>query len=293
MKTLIHKIFIAFVLFGAVSVMTAQVENRSDSELSYFSLSVNYISDAIFMGRKDSIAAPYLYPTLLYHHKSGFYASSSISYLTKADEGRIDLFVVTGGFDFTIKKFNGDISFTGYGFNADSYNVISEVGSDITALLGYDFEILNLSLSASNYFNRGGSSDVFLSTELSSDFITTNKKFQFSPTAGIYFGSQNFYEQYFVNNRFGNGRGQSSGQVQGNSGGLQPTTVVFNESEKFKLMAIDFSLPIWFAYKSFYAVVVPTYVIPQNEASLNVDENLVKENLDASFYFIAGVYYLF
>lgn len=293
MKTLIHKIFIAFVLFGAVSVMTAQVENRSDSELSYFSLSVNYISDAIFMGRKDSIAAPYLYPTLLYHHKSGFYASSSISYLTKADEGRIDLFVVTGGFDFTIKKFNGDISFTGYGFNADSYNVISEVGSDITALLGYDFEILNLSLSASNYFNRGGSSDVFLSTELSSDFITTNKKFQFSPTAGIYFGSQNFYEQYFVNNRFGNGRGQSSGQGQGNSGGLQPTTVVFNESEKFKLMAIDFSLPIWFAYKSFYAVVVPTYVIPQNEASLNVDENLVKENLDASFYFIAGVYYLF
>lgn len=293
MKTLIHKIFIAFVLFGAISVMTAQVENRSDSELSYFSLSVNYISDAIFMGRKDSIAAPYLYPTLLYHHKSGFYASSSISYLTKADEGRIDLFVVTGGFDFTIKKFNGDISFTGYGFNADSYNVISEVGSDITALLGYDFEILNLSLSASNYFNRGGSSDVFLSTELSSDFITTNKKFQFSPTAGIYFGSQNFYEQYFVNNRFGNGRGQSSGQGQGNSGGLQPTTVVFNESEKFKLMAIDFSLPIWFAYKSFYAVVVPTYVIPQNEASLNVDENLVKENLDASFYFIAGVYYLF
>lgn len=293
MKTLIHKIFIAFVLFGAISVMTAQVENRSDSELSYFSLSVNYISDAIFMGRKDSIAAPYLYPTLLYHHKSGFYASSSISYLTKADEGRIDLFVVTGGFDFTIKKFNGDISFTGYGFNADSYNVISEVGSDITALLGYDFEILNLSLSASNYFNRGGSSDVFLSTELSSDFITTNKKFQFSPTAGIYFGSQNFYEQYFVNNRFGNGRGQSSGQGQGNSGGLQPTTVVFNESEKFKLMAIDFSLPIWFAYKSFYAVVVPTYVIPQNEASLNVDENLVKENLDASFYFIVGVYYLF
>jgi hypothetical protein len=268
-----------------------QTGKINDSSYVYFSLS--YISDAVFMGRKDSISAPYIYPTLLYHHKSGFYASGSLSYLTKANEGRVDLFLLSGGFDFNIRKLDGDISFTAYFFNQDSYNVISEVGSDITALLEYDFDIITSGISASSYFNSDSSTDFFLSSEVRHDFITTNEKFQFSPAIGIYFGTQNFYEQYFVNNRFGNGRGQSSGQGQAPSDTLQPTSIVLNESDQFNLMSIEFSLPIWYTYKSYYAVFIPTFVIPQNEAVLLVDNALIKEDLDNTFYFIAGIYYRF
>jgi len=268
-------------------------ENTKDSDSSYVSVSLNYISDAVFMGRRDSISAPYLYPTFTYHHKSGLYASGSLSYLTRADENRVDLFLLTGGFDFTIKKFDGDISFSTYFFNEDSYNVISEVGADLTAVLEYDFDIINLGLTTSMYFSNDSNSDFFLSSEVSHDFITKDEKFQFSPTIGIYFGSQNFYEQYYINNRFGNGRGQSSEQGQGNSVTLQSTSVDIQESEKFNLMAIEFSLPIWYEYKSFNAVFVPTFVIPKNKATLSVDGVLVEEDLDNSFYFITGVYYRF
>jgi hypothetical protein len=268
-----------------------QTGKINDSSNVYFSL--NYISDAVFMGRKDSISAPYIYPTFLYHHKSGFYASSSLSYLTKANEGRVDLFLLTGGFNFNIRKFDGDISFTAYFFNEDSYNVISEVGSDITTLLEYDFDIITLGLSASSYFNSDSSTDFFLSSEVRHDFMTTNEKFQFSPAIGIYFGTQNFYEQYFVNNRFGNGRGQSSGQGQTPLDTLQSSSVVLNESDQFNLMSVEFSLPIWYSYKSYYAVIIPTFVIPQNEAVLRVDDALVKEDLDNTLYFIVGIYYRF
>ena len=92
---------------------------------------MNFINDAVFMGRKDSIATPYLYPSILYHNKSGLYASGSFSYLTKSSESRIDLFLITAGYDFSIKKLTGDISFTKYFFNDDSYNVISEVEADL------------------------------------------------------------------------------------------------------------------------------------------------------------------
>lgn len=271
--------------FSQSNEETEYINKVSDS--SYVSLSINYISDAVFMGRKDSIAAPYLYPTLLYHHKSGFYTSGSLSYLTRADDGRVDLFLLTGGFDFKVKKLDGDVSLTAYFFNEDSYNVISEVSTDLTALLEYDFDVISFGLSASTYFGNGNNSDLFLSSELSRNFITNDEKFQFIPTVGIYFGTQNFYEQYFINNRFGNGRGQ------GNSNSSQSSSINLNESEKFNLMAIEFSLPIWYEHKSFNAVIVPSFVIPQNEATLTVDDVLVKEDLDNSFYFIVGVYYRF
>ena len=150
-------------------------ENTKDSDSSYVSVSLNYLSDAVFMGRRDSISAPYLYTSLMYHHKSGLYASGSASYLTRADEGRVDLFLLTGGFDFTIKELDGDISFTTYFFNESSYNVLSEVSTDLTASLEYDFNIINLGLSVSTYFSNDSNADLFLSSEVTPSISVISK----------------------------------------------------------------------------------------------------------------------
>ncbi|SDI52002.1 TorF family putative porin [Winogradskyella thalassocola] len=268
------------------------IEKVNDS--SYISLDLNYISDAVFMGRKDSISSPYLCSSITYHHKSGFYATGSVSYLTRADEGRIDLFVLTGGFDFTLKKLDGDISVTKYIFNEDSYNVISQVEADITAQLIYDFNVVNLGIATSVYLNSDSNSDIFLSSEISHDFVSRNEKFQISPTVGVYLGSQNFYEQYYINNRFGNGRGQQGGQ-----GGqtiinmIQATDIEFEESEKFGLMAIEFSLPMWYVNEPWVFSVLPTYVLPQNPATLTVDDVVFEEDLENTFYWMVGVAHRF
>ena len=112
------------------------------------------MNDAVFLGRKDSISAPYLYPSITYYNKTGFYTTGSLSYLTKSNESRIDLFLGTVGYGIKSEKFSGDISFTKYFFNTDSYNVISEVEADISATIGYDFDVFNLSLSLTNFFNK-------------------------------------------------------------------------------------------------------------------------------------------
>ena len=260
---------------------------------TYFSVDLNFISDAVFMGRKDSISAPYIYPSITYHHASGFYTKGSFSYLTSSNDNRIDLFLITAGFDFTIKKFNGDISVTKYFFNEDSYNVISEVEADLTANARYDFtNIINLSITASTYFNNNSGSDFFLSSELSHDFITTNQKFQFSPTIGVYLGSQNFYEEYYMNDRFGNG---SRGNGQDSQSTIPQTNTIISvqESENINLMAIELSLPIWYSQKSLTISFLPTLVIPQNEANLVIDETLVKEDLKETLYWMVGFSYKF
>jgi hypothetical protein len=306
MKTIKLKVsLIALILFITNTMgqnKSGNNQNTNKNDTSYTLASINFISDAIFMGRKDSISAPYLYPSITYHHKSGFYASGSFSYLTKSNESRIDLSLMTAGFDFTFNKFDGDISFTKYFFNEDSYNVISEVEADITARLGYDFTAFNLVLTANSYFNSDKSSDFFLSSEISHDFVTNNNKFQISPSAGIYLGTQHFYEQYYIYNRFGNGTRQSQGAGQGNgqtqgSGGTSTQTIItdvaFQESEKFNIMAIALSLPIWYVNNPFTVLFLPSYALPQTPATLTVDDVIYKENLENTFYWILGFSYNF
>mgnify|MGYP006995571721 CR=1 FL=1 len=289
MKVLKFKIVIILLLFLCnVSIFGQDKKNTSQNN-SYFSVAINYISDAVFMGRKDSISAPYLYPSITYHHKSGFYTKGSLSYLTKSDEGRIDLYLLTAGIDFNVKNFYGDISATKYFFNDNSYTVISQVEADITASLLYDFKIANVSLAASSFFSKNNNTDFFLSSEISHDFITSDKLFQISPTAGIYLGSQNFYEEYYIYNRFGS----RSGPGHGTGSTETATEVVMQESEKFDIMAIEFSLPMWYTVKSLTISFLPTLAIPQNEATLTVDGTIFKEDLKETFYWMVGVSYKF
>ena len=272
------------------SLATQKLKNKE----SYLSADINYISDAVFMGRKDSITAPYLYPSMTYHHKSGFYGTGSFSYLTKSDQSRIDLFLITAGFDFTANKLMGDFSLTKYFFNDESYNVISEVEADLTASLTYDFDIVNLMVAASTYFNKNSSSDFFLSSEVSHDFITSDQKFQISPTVGAYLGSQNFYEEYYINNRIGSDRGSGNGQGSGSGSTTETiTTISIQESEKFNLMAVEFSLPMWYTEKSFTISFLPALVVPQSKANIIVDEVLVQEDLKETFYWMVGLSYQF
>ncbi len=287
-SVLLFTLFLVAGVYGQNAAEEYEIIKAPDS--SYISVEISFINDAVFMGRKDSISAPYLYPSITYHNKSGFYASGSLSYLTRSEEARVDLFLVIAGFDFTAKKLEGDISATKYFFSDDSYNVISEVVADITILLKYDFNIVNLGIGSSIYFSSDGSSDFFLAPEISHDFISKDQKFQVSPTAGIYLGSQNFYEQYYINNRFGNGRGQGQGSGDNTQG---DTKIEIQEGKEFGLMAIEFSLPMWYSYKSMTISFLPAYVLAQNPATLTIDDVVFEEELENTFYWMIGVGYRF
>ncbi|MFD0930978.1 hypothetical protein ACFQ0R_00045 [Psychroflexus salinarum] len=274
---------------------TASEKRDKTKAKSYFYLGLNFISDAVYMGRKDSISAPYAFPSITYYNKTGLYATGSLSYLTKSNESRIDLFLGTLGYEITTEKFRGDLSVTKYFFNTDSYNVISEVEADITASAGYDFDVIDVSLALTTFFNNNSSSDFILSSEISHNFITKKRDFQISPTVGVFLGSQNFYEEYYINNRFGSQRSQGSSSGQGPGGSTTPTTttVVLNESEKFGLMAFEFSIPMWYVARPFILSFLPVLVVPQNPASLTVDSTVFEEDLENTFYWMVGVSYKF
>jgi len=317
-------VFVIIWIFMLLGCFIYGQNNESSTKLlknnkSYFALNLSYSNDYVFMGRKDSITAPYLYFITKYQHKSGFYVDGSVSYLTKPEESRIDLFLFDLGYNFTINKFSGDFSATKYFFNEESYNVLSEVDVNIAAIASYDFNVINFMVAASTYFGENSDADFFLSTEISHDFLTTNRNFQFSPTAGVYFGTQNFYESYYIYNRYGNGErpksnsgtggsgsgsGNGTGSGSGNDTGSGSgtgfedtlevvTELVIDESEKFNLMAFEISLPMWYIHKSFSISFIPSLVFPFNEATIVVDDTIVEEDLKETFYWMIGCGYKF
>jgi hypothetical protein len=274
--------FVGFMIMG----QHEEILGQNEEEKSYTSAELNYISDAVFMGRKDSVTAPYLYPSFVYHHRSGFYAKGSFSYLTKPDDSRIDLFLLSSGIDFTFNKLYSDFSVTKYFFNEKSYNVISEVTVDITADLIYDFNVLNVKMAASTYFNKNSSSDFFLTLGLDHDFITSNTKFQFSPGLEVNWGSQNFYQEYYNKVIKGNRSGAMSGNPLNTD-----TIITIQENEKFNIMSVEFSLPMWYNYKAATFLFLPAFVLPQSEAKIIIDETLVEEQLKETFYWLIGLSY--
>ena len=264
---------------------------KSSREESYILADISYMNDAVFMGRRGSIAAPYILPSIGYYDKSGFFADVSASWLTSSEEQRVDLFLATAGYLFGSGKWNGGISGTAYFYNADSYNVQSEVVADITAILSYDLKAVELTVYASSYFNKNSSPDIFLGLMADHTFYAANNNFLITPRVSLYAGSQYFYEEYYSSSRLGNRKGQGKG-----SGANEPTeatSVKIAEASEFNLLNVELSLPLQYYRNQFIFSFTPAWAFPQSSATLTTTDAVFEEDLNNVFYWSVGISYWF
>lgn len=291
------KTIICLSVFSVLSIgllaqnnMTTVKEKSNDNE-SYILADISYINDAIFMGRRDSIAAPYVFPSIGYYDKSGFFADLSASYLTGSEESRFDLFLISAGYTFDSKKWSGGISGTAYFFNDESYNVQSETVGDITGMLGYDLDAVEVTLTASSYFNKESSADFFAGLTLDRTFYAADNNLLIKPSLTMYVGSQYFYQEYYNTSRLGSRKGQGNG-----TGGSVPSSTAnleILEASKFKLLNVELSLPIQYYQGQFIFSLTPTLAIPQSSATITTVDTVYEENLESVFYWSVGISYWF
>lgn len=291
-----------FLLIGLLLVTTSIIgqkteKDKSNPEDSYLLLDVSFMNDAVFMGRRDSIAAPYLLPSIGYYDKSGFFGDATVSYLTSSGDQRVDLVYLTGGYLFESDPWSGGISATAYFYNEDSYNVQSEVVADITGLLSYDFKLAELSLYVSSYFNKNSSPDLFLGAILDRSFYALNQHLIIAPRVSMFAGSQYFYEEYYSTSRLGNRKSSGSGQGNGQGGttdsGTEVTTVQISEASEFNVLNIELSLPFQYHFDQFIVSFTPSWAFPQTSATLTTETETFKEELENTFYWSVGLSYWF
>jgi hypothetical protein len=272
---------------------------------SYFKLNVNYLSNAIYSGRKDSAVVPYLRSSLGYYNKWGFYADAGASLLVSANDAkRIDLVTLEAGYAFAVsKKLEGSVSASKFFYTDQSYAVQSELKGMAGADLGYDAGVVAINAGADLLFSTN--TDIFTSLKLSHYFEMgpETRKWSITPSVEMNAGTQYYNQAYYKNRKFsfatapgtaggsastqGKGHAHSSGSGTGN-GAIK--TVVFNDTNQFTVLDYEMSLPVVYETRSWGLYATPTVALPVHAASYAVDGVLQKEALSNSFFIEVGVF---
>lgn len=261
----------------------------SIQEKSQVRIAVRYSSDYVYMGRSDSVKAPYLSPSIGYYHKSGFFLRSTVSYLTAKEETRLDMVNVSGGYDFYLNDLAIGASIAQYFFSDLSYNVMAEMSTYVNAYIGYDFSIFTLYGDASLGFS--GSTDVFTGIEISRTFYGIRNKLLITPSVYMNAGSQQYYNAYYTNRSTQTGNG---GKGKGSQASVPPNqSYQVEESAQFKILDYEAGINVTYKIKNIRVFANSTWVFPVNPATLVNDQGEYLEELQNGFYWSSGIRFIF
>lgn len=258
---------ICFSLFTILITATANAQSadkKSDETAtdnkSYFKFDANYLTNSVYLGRKDSLNLPYLTPTISYIDKSGFYASASFGYLLSKESKKIDYYSFDAGYEFTLsKKLSGSISANKSIYNDSSSNVSSSVGGSLSGSLTYDFGFLELNSGLSASFAEKTDLGVDITASRSFYLGEEGKQWTITPKAMVNFSTLHFYEGY-TNRKIG--KRQKNPLVTSST---STTTVTNKNSNSLALLDFELSVPFSYDEKKWGVYCTPTLAIPQNK----------------------------
>jgi hypothetical protein len=271
-------------------VKTPKQESTA-KKTSHWVVGANYLSNNVYLGRKDSIVTPYITPSIGYHDKSGFFISGSVSYLPGNGENRIDMSTVEGGYSYASDKFNVEVSAAKDFYSDQSFAVTSEINGRLSASLSYDFGILEPSLDLGMEFS--GTPDIGLGFGLGHSFTIIDDIFETDPAVHINAATQNFYANYFSKRRYSAKR-PGGGKTQNIAAGLA-------NASKLQIMDYEFEAPFEYTIKKKLKLnFTPTLAIPINPSAVTLSTQTsgnkpatqtATENLSSTLYFSLGFSY--
>jgi len=293
-------VFLVLLLVSFSSI--AQLQEKKSKP---FKLKFGYSSNQIYNGRADSLEVPYLTGSFKFLDKSGFYAKTSLSYLTSSYANRIDLIGLGIGYQ---KIFNDQFllsaSFDKNFYNSNSFSVSSSVLGNAGLNFFYLNDYIDLGTSLGANFTTG-KSDMSISFDASHEFSFADDDFSLEPTASVNFSTR-YYSEIYSNSRTTK-TSNSGTQVRG----TDTQTIQTIGAGDLTLLNYEFSLPLYYYGNNFGAWVSPAYTIAQNPAKIlttttstrtsggggqpqtTVTNVYSTEKIQNYFYIEAGIYFKF
>lgn len=260
----------------------------SDSAIttSEFKIGIRYTSDYVYMGRTDSMAAPYFIPSLAYHHKSGFFVRGYLSYLAAKDQNRIDLYGFEGGYEYTGEKILLGASLSQYIFSDASYVVQAEMNTYANVYAGYDLDAFMVFADVG--LGLSDQADVFATVDVSRTFYTLKNNLLIMPSFTLQAGTQKYYDQYYQNRSPQSGFGRNGGR--NGSGSSEPTrNVSMLEASQFQVLNYEAGLQLTYKVNRLRFFVIGNWAFPVNPATIVVEDQTEREELHSTFYITTGV----
>lgn len=250
-------------------------------------IGIRYTSDYYYMGRYDSTAAPYLSPSIGYFHKSGFFARTSLSYLTSSGEHRVDLIVLSGGYDYGGTKVGAGISINEYIFSDLSYAVQAEMSTYLNVYAGYMLMGFVFYLDGSVGFSEG--TDFFIGGEMNRSLYALGRKLKITPGLYVNAGTQKYYDAFYANRSISTGAGQRNGKGHGGKPTSLTPKLTIVEADAFKLLDYETDLQVSYTIGKVRFYIIATWTFPVNPASVISNNDIYEEELKNGFYWSSGV----
>ena len=313
MNSGIRFLLIAILLIFNLSKIAAQnkadiapLQDSIEKKSSYFVVNSNYLSNAVYSGRKDSLVVPYVRASLGYYHKSGLYADMGASLLVSPeDTKRIDLVTFTAGYAVKLTaKLDMDINATKMYYTDLSYAVESELKGMAGINLGYDAGIVSISGGAELLFSTN--TDIFSNLKISRYFQIGSdlNNLSIAPSIQVNAGTQYYNQAYYSNRKYSvaasngttttrKGHAKKNAATSGGTGSTSTTSTIksltFTNKNQLTILDYELSLPLNYQYKNFSLFAIPTFAIPVNASSYEVDGALTKEKISNTFFMEIGI----
>jgi hypothetical protein len=267
--------FLAVLLILSSRVASAQADSAIDWEhRTNVSVAAAYISNNVFLGRKDTVAIPYYTPSVAFTLSNGLYLRAEANYTT-ARGGRWDEEVIELGYNFKEgSHWGGALSLDKYFYNKSS----TATGAAITAAFAgevyYNTEIATPGLNVMALFSQ--KSDVVFNPYLAHEFDFLNERVSLSPMIALNWGTQHYYDAYLkrLNNIPKKG-----------------ADTVLKEAGAFKLRDYELSIDARGQLKKWEMGLARTYVVPVNPATITLPNRDVTEKLSNTFLVALTVIY--
>jgi hypothetical protein len=268
---------------GILKHDSKQVGNNNIT--SNVNLRLQYTSDWVYAGRKDSLPAAYLTPSILYTHESGFYVKGFLSFLTS--EKRIDLWGVGAGYKMNKGNFYWGIGGELRIFNDSSYAIQSSVNAMAFTYLGYDLPWIETTVDLNGFLGETG--DILVGLELGKTFLLSDNKFSIYPNVYGLMGTQRYYSKYYSYKR------TTQSKKLGQEGNILPRVnnySIMEEAKKIKFLSIDLGIAFKYSLNNVSFYFIPSFAIPFNAATFKTVNSISKENLKNTFYYTLGINFL-
>jgi hypothetical protein len=268
---------------------------------SYVQLELNFLSNNVFFGRKDSVATPYITPSVGYYHKSGLYINALASYLSSAGQNRFDLFTVEGGYAHKFGNFDMQVTGSKFFYSSSSYNVESEIEADVVAAFDYNFKFITPVVQGMVIF--GPRTDYAASLGLEHAFYAMKNNLTITPSFMVNASTQNYYNSYYELRRYAAPRLKKLLRLTRRDSIGYTINANVIDAPKFKILDYELSMPVNYTVKKFTFNFTPVFAMPTNPAQLHVvikttsgvqlfNKNYT-EKLYNSFFFQASIAYRF
>ncbi len=236
---------------------------------TYFFCGANYLSNNVYLGRKDTVVTPYISPYLGYHFKSGLYGKTQLSYSPR--KKTLDLLTLEAGYEHTF----GDHLNTGV--NADKFfynkntNTIRGNTKGSAGIFGqYENDWLQPTICLDANFNR--KTDYVLGLGLDHNFAMRNRTLNIIPAITMNAGTQHYYEEYFLNKLTKKDKTLKQSKALADAGRFRPLDYELSTNITYRVTKWLFTLNA-------------TYAIPVNPNTIIFPKQTFTEKLSNTFYF--------